>query len=456
MRVPHSPEPVDAPQVGGLPLIDFLARAGGPTVDGEYVHWDKLRRLTPPAGLNHEQWWMAIKLSRQAQYRTLPLTDTSGEPFVYMLPDRVLESLHRIDGHASGWTVAPDEMSLRRTGDRFIVSSLIEEAISSSQLEGASTARAIAANMIRNGRKPRDVHERMILNNFRAMNEIRKIGDGPMTLSALLDLHRTLTANTLDELRDEGRIQAPGDSRVGVYDNDGHILHAPPPAELLPLRLDAMFRFANEDAGAFVHPVVRAIVLHFWLAYEHPFQDGNGRAARSLFYWCMMRRGYWPFEFISISRLLLNAPARYGRAFLETESDGNDLTYFISHQIDVIQRALDDFRVYVEKKLNDAREIERKLKRHAGLNHRQSALLAHAFRHPDAEYTVRSHRMSHNVANATARTDLLRLVESGLLERARIGRRKNAFFPPADIRQRIEALGPSAQQGSAAELPTGD
>ena len=453
MRVPRSPEPVDALQVGGIPLIDFLAQAGGPTVGGEYVHWDKLRRLTPPAGLNHEQWWMAIKFSRQAQYRTLPLNDTSGKPFVYMLPDRVQEALHRIDANASGWIVAPDEMSLRGTGDRFIVSSLIEEAISSSQLEGASTTRAVAANMIRNGRSPKDVHERMILNNFRAMNEI---GDSRMTLPTLLALHRTLTANTLDEVHDEGRIQAPGDSRVGVYDNDGHILHAPPPAELLPMRLDAMFRFANEDAGAFVHPVVRAIVLHFWLAYEHPFQDGNGRAARSLFYWSMMRRGYWPFEFISISRLLLNAPARYGRAFLETESDGNDLTYFISHQIDVIQRALDDFRAYVQKKMNEARDIERKLKRHAGLNHRQSALLAHAFRHPDAEYTVRSHRTSHNVANATARTDLLRLVESGLLERARSGRRKNVFFPPEDIRQRIGALGPPAQHGMAAELRAGD
>ena len=445
MRVPQSPKPVDALQVGGMPLMDFLAQAGGPTVDGEYVHWDKLCRLTPPAGLNYEQWWMAIKFSRRAQYRTLPLNDTSGKPFVYMLPDRVQEALHRIDSNASGWISAPDEMSLRGAGDRFIVNSLIEEAISSSQLEGASTTRAVAANMIRNGRKPRDVHERMIQNNFRAMSEIRKIGDGPMTLPTLLTLHRTLTANTLDEERDEGRIQAPADRRVGVYDNDGHILHSPPPAERLPVRLDAMFRFANEDAGAFVHPVVRAIVLHFWLAYEHPFQDGNGRVARSLFYWCMMRRGYWPFEFISISRLLLNAPARYGRAFLETESDGNDLTYFISHQIDVIQRALDDLRTYVEKKITAAREIERKLKRHAGLNHRQSALLAHAVRHPDAEYTVRSHRMSHNVANATARTDLLQLVETGLLERARIGRRKNAFFPTPDIRQRIQALRPAAQ-----------
>ena len=455
MRVPQSPEPVAAPQVGGMPLIDFLVLAGGPTVDGEYVHWDKLRRLMPPAGLNHKQWWMAIKLSRQAQYRTLPLNDTSGKPFVYMLPDRVHEALHRIDGHASGWLEAPDERSRRDAGDRFIVSSLIEESISSSQLEGASTTRAVAANMIRSGRKPKDVHERMILNNFRAMNEIRKLGNGPMRLPTLVALHRTLTANTLDEVRDEGRIQVPGDSRVGVYDNDGQILHAPPPAELLPVRLDAMFRFANEDAGAFVHPVIRAIVLHFWLAYEHPFRDGNGRAARSLFYWCMLRRGYWPFEGISISRFLLNAPARYGRAFLETESDGNDLTYFISHQIDVIQRALDDFRAYVERKIGEGEEIERKLMRHGGLNHRQSALLAHAIRHPDAQYTVRSHRMSHNVANATARTDLLRLVESGLLERARIGRRKNAFFPPVDIRRRIEHLGSAAQHPSATELRAG-
>ena len=63
-----------------------------------------------------------------------------------------------------------------------------------------------------------------------------------------------------------------------------------------------------EIAGGFIHPMIRSIILHFWLAYDHPFVDGNGRTARALFYWSMLRHGYWLFEFISISQIILKGP----------------------------------------------------------------------------------------------------------------------------------------------------
>ena len=87
------------------------------------------------------------------------------------------------------------------------------------------------------------------------------------------------------------------------------------------------------------HHHIRAIILHFWLAYGHPFVDGNGRTARALFYWAMLHEGYWLFEFISISNILRKAPAQYGLSFLYSETDDNDLTYFIVAQTKVIRRA---------------------------------------------------------------------------------------------------------------------
>lgn len=51
--------------------------------------------------------------------------------------------------------------------------------------------------------------------------------------------------------------------------------------------------------------------LHFMLGYEHPFVDGNGRVARAMFDWAMLRNGYWLFEFISVSRIIRQAPAKY-------------------------------------------------------------------------------------------------------------------------------------------------
>ena len=446
MKLPIAPRPLDellAEHRDHLPKV--VQTAFHPTVNDRYVHWDTLRHLDPPAGLDHEQWWVGIKLSRFGDLRHLPLCDASGRPFTCSLPGRVRDALHRIDRRASGWVGASDQVVNQGVRDRFIINSLIDEAVTSSQLEGASTTRSVAAEMIRAGRRPRDRSERMILNNYRAMQTVRGMKDAPLTLDALLSLHATVTADTLDDSNAAGRMQTPGEERVRVWDRLEHgLLHTPPPAERLPERMDALIRFANQDDanGPFLHPVIRAIALHFWLAYDHPFEDGNGRTARALFYWAMLRDRYWMCEFISISRLLKQAPARYARAFLHTETDGNDLTYFIVHQVEVLLRALDELDAYIAKKIEEARQVERLLRRSTDLNHRQLALLSHAIRHPDGEYTMRSHMTSHRVAYATARADLNRLADLTLLDWRRIGRKTNVFSAPVDLEERIRSLPP--------------
>ena len=446
VKRPRSPQPLEKlldKHRDRLPTV-LMDHVFHPMVDGRYLHWDTLRRLDPPGDLSSEEWWTGIKLSRGSLSRWIPLRDARGRPFRFMLPDSVQEALHRIDSRAGGRIGMTDRVVNRQTRDRFIVDSLIDEAITSSQLEGASTTRAAAARMLRAGRRPRDRSERMILNNYRAMQAVRTMKDSPLTAEAVLTLHVTLTADTLRDPAAAGRLQRPEDDRVEVCDANDQVLYHPPPADQLPDRLGQMVLFANggADDGGFMHPVVRAILLHFWLAFDHPFEDGNGRTARALFYWAMLRHDYRLFEFVSISRFLKRAPAQYARAFLHTETDGNDLTYFIVHQVDVIRRAIDELDTYLETKVRQVQRVERILKRSTDLNHRQLALLAHAVRHPDAEYTTRSHQTSHDIAYATARADLFRLAELGLLDQRRIGRRTHVFRAPPDLEARLESLGP--------------
>ncbi|MBM3457904.1 MAG: Fic family protein, partial [Armatimonadetes bacterium] len=177
-----------------------------------------------------------------------------------------------------------------------------------------------------------------------------------------------------------------------------------------------------ETPGGFLHPIIRSILLHFWLAYDHPFVDGNGRTARTLFYWSARRHGYWLAEFLSISRILHRAPAQYGRAFLHVESDDNDLTYFLLHQVAVLRQAVQDLDDYVTRKVTDLRQAEERLRGMAALNHRQRALITHALRHPQQIYTIQGHRTSHGIVYQTARADLHDLAERGLLERKNRGR----------------------------------
>jgi Fic family protein len=440
MYVDPAPDPEEI--LARLGVDELRAAINGPVGEeptDRYLHWDKLRRLTPPAGLSSEQWWLKIKLARRVVSRLLPLVDVHGEPFGYTLPDVVHRSLHHIDQRGGG-EVAMDEVvtSEREAGRRFLVNSLMEEAIRSSQLEGATTSRVAAKELLRSGREPRDRSELMIANNYRALGLTKEMGS-ELTPESVLELHRVVTQGTLDDPSAAGRLQRPGEDRVAVFDRDEDQtpVHVPPPAQQLPVRLEALCEFANaDDEDRFVHPVVRAILLHFWLAYDHPFEDGNGRTARLLFFWAMHVRGYWLAEYLPISRLIRNAPARYERAFLETETDGGDTTYFLIHQLELIEQAIDDLHAYLQRKIAEQHDAEARLAGFDGLNGRQVALLGHAIRHPDHVYTYDAHAASHRVTHETARSDLADLAGRGLLAR-RPGGRAHRYEPPADLPDRL-------------------
>lgn len=297
--------------------------------------------------------------------------------------------------------------------------------------------------MLRSGRKPRDRSERMIVNNFRVMEHIRELRDEPLSPKIVLAMHRIVSEDTLDDPSAAGRLRR-ADEKVSVMDaQHSLVLHEPPPAAGLPQRLERLCVFANETDGvSFVHPVIRAILLHYMLGYDHPFVDGNGRTARALFYWSLARSGYWLMEYVSISRLLKLAPAQYGRAYLHSETDDNDTTYFILHQLSVIGRAIEALYEYLARKTDEQRSAEQLL-RHAPaladqLNYRQVAILTHALKHPGHAYTVESHRRSHRVTLQTARTDLLALAKLKLLEKGKRGRAL-VFYARSDLRARIES-----------------
>jgi Fic family protein len=447
MKRPHPP-PTDADrQVLGMPrqrLATLLNQAVHSEAQGKYRHWDILRHLKPPTGFSSTEWWGATKLVRRASLKDVPLLATNDESFRYAVTDVIARRLHEIDLGAGGSIGLPDPIVNPQTRSQYVMRSLFQEAVTSSQLEGAATTRAVAKEMIRSGRPPRTRGERMILNNFRTMQRIAEWKERPLDNELIFEMHRMVTQDTLDDPTAAGRLRLPHEQVTVQDDITGEVFHKPPPAEELPKRLEALCAFANagdvdgatDPNGQFIHPAVRSMLLHFWLAYDHPFVDGNGRTARALFYWSMLRRGYWLFEFVSISEIIVKAPAKYALSFLHTETDENDVTYFVIYQSEVIRRAINSLHDYIAKKSKELRALEDTLRHAPDFNHRQQALIGHALRHPGTRYTVAGHQRSHGIVYETARRDLLDLTKAGLLEMRKDGK-AFLFTTPPDLADRV-------------------
>jgi Fic family protein len=415
-----------------------------PMPGGKYLHWDELRRRVAPKGLSHDVWWAAIAMARSSLHQKLPLVDRDDAEFKFATPSPIGMALHHIDRDAAGRNSAFSHAALQADSQRFLMSSLLEEAITSSQLEGAATTRKVAAAMLRSGRKPRDLGERMIFNNYQAMEHLRALKDKKLTPEHILHLHQILTDNTLENPKDAGRLRRSDKIHV-VDQRDNTVLHVPPSHKELPERLQRLCDFANADDNSepFVHPALRAILLHFMVGYDHPFADGNGRTARAVFYWSMARSGYWLMEYVSISHILRKSPAQYMRAYLYTETDHNDTTYFLLHQLQTIRQAIAALYEYVERKAREQKETERMLagspELRGQLNHRQTALINHALRNPGEAYRVDAYQRSHAVVYQTARSDLLSLEALGLLEKSKQGN-AYVFHVPSDLRERLKRL----------------
>lgn len=429
MRIPQSPPTVNFLEDTDL-RDEFLGALANPamaqftsTVNHRYLHWEKMRYYPRPDGISAKTAWMCVQMSRMPHMRNLDISFEEGE-LKFWMPPRHMQWLHIIDKHAGGEIGGRTSLVTGADKERYLVSSLMEEAIASSQLEGAATTRADAKRMLRTQRKPRNKAEQMILNNYHAILEIRELKNEKLSPEMICHIQEVITKDTLELPDAAGRFRTPDDPPVVIADNvSDDVIFTPPIPQVIPNRIEEICEFANDKPDDFIHPVIEAISLHFAMGYVHPFLDGNGRTARALFYWYMLKRGYWLFEYLPISRIFVNAPIQYAKSYLYTETDDGDLTYFINYHLAVIARALRELHSYLEQQQLEVSQASEILQSWPDLNHRQIDLIYDAIKHPRRAYEIKQHSGIHNVTNATSRSDLLGLEEKGLLTKRKSGKK---------------------------------
>ena len=410
-----------------------------PTLIDKYDYWTEFQYKPLPEGLTPDVAWALREIDSLGQRIKTPIKDRRGVSFAYSLTPNAQKILHFIDRGAQASFPIND---LREVDDkkRYLLSSLMEEAIASSMIEGAATTRKEAKEMLLSRRMPHKKAEWMVLNNYTAIRYIKDNIAEPLSKDFLLELHKILTNNTFSEKEkdDSGRFRRPipEDDQVAVYDVDGTMLYQPPNGKEIPQLIDELIAFANTNHNgnetSFIHPVIKAIILHFWIAYIHPFADGNGRVARSLFYWFMLKQGYWIFEYISISRLMLKRSGQYKRAYLYSELSENDLNYFLLFNLSIIERSILAMTRYIKNKEAEQAESRCLFERFPTINLRQRDILINAIKHPNREYTIAKHSALHGIAYATARQDFLSLVDLGLFIK-QLRNKSFIFIPIKDL-----------------------
>jgi len=383
----------------------------------EYVHWDQLRYKKIPNDEKPEYIWALLKVFRNQQYKMLKF---NGWNFPLILLDDSLRKLHLFDKGAAGHLETGLESLNTEGRDRYIISSLMEEAIASSQLEGAATTRKLAKEMLKLRKKPRDYSEKMILNGYSTMQKIVKMKDKKITPEIILELHKEITQDTLKDKKDEGLFRDNNEIVVGDPVIAENIYHRPPDYKKIQTLIDEFCKFASDDTHEFIHPVIKGIILHFLMGYIHPFNDGNGRTARTIFYWYVLTRGYWLFEFMSVSRILLRSKTNYGLAYLYTETDDNDLTYFINFNLSAIEESLHEMEKYISRKQKEQIEAMKLVQGMKDINLRQASILKEFIKNPEKNFVISEIMSTYGVAYDTSRNDLFHLENLGYIKKIKV------------------------------------
>lgn len=435
MKIPENPPDINdfksdkkkvmkmAEYLSNKDFLDFAQKA-----NDKYLYWDEIKYQDIPKDIDLEIAWFAIKLIRNFKSKKIRISNKENFTFDYTILETIQKKLHNFDLNLAG-PLKDESLLPKDERAKSLISSTMEEAIASSILEGALTTRKDAKEMLRKGKTPKTMSEKMVLNNYDTIRYVLELKNIKLTPDIIQTIHKKMTKGTLEDANYEGKFRESNEFKL-MDGLTGEIGYTPPDYKLIPKLIDDYCKFANNDSDShFIHPIIKACILHFLMGYIHPFIDGNGRTARSIFYWYVLSKGYGLFQYMSISRKIEKSLAQYGRAYLYTEKDANDLTYFINYHIRIIDGALDDLKEYMEKQILEKERVN-KLMQLKGyeLNARQMEIVKRISKHPTETITINEIQNMFDVVYETARSDLLDLTEKGFLEKAVVGKKKLIFI----------------------------
>jgi len=224
-------------------FIQFFQRINEP----KYLYWDEAKYKETPKSLTSEEAWFLIRQYRTILSQLTPIRTEKGDRFKWIRLPYVDEFLHKIDVSSGGQIFASMNVLSGSNKQKFISRGILEEAIASSQLEGAHTTRQAAKKMIIEKRVPRNKDEQMILNNYNTIIKIDEVyKNQPLSEELFFELHRILTQKTITK-EEQGRFRKDSDEIVvrGQIASQEYITHVPPKENFVKVEIKRFLTSRN-------------------------------------------------------------------------------------------------------------------------------------------------------------------------------------------------------------------
>ncbi len=401
-----------------------------------YLTWDEFLTQRLPSGLSPLETWNLLGTVTRCMGIEFPVPDLAGNDYWYLRTHEIADTVSRIQClcRADSDLYATLTTSQNR---RVLVRSRIDETLAAAMLDGLEIDEAEAQVLLELERSPRTSVERLVVNTLAAFDHLDDLVNEPFSLELFMHL-RALLLDGVD-MAEIGHATPRLGLMTSEYTDAEVARSAARQAEYISL-------YANHMSGdPHDHPVIRALLLPDMFRFYRPLPDLNSQVGRLVFRLYAMKAGLPVLGVLPLSRVKLRwedgdvSPliSLDRQAYTEAHRhSGTNLTPWATLVVQMTLAALDDTLGFIDRINRRDEELRQLLQLDPELNHRQRSILGRALRNPGAEFRIAYHKTNHRVAYATARADLLELVDKQLLEMHQQGR-AFVFTPVPDLAARL-------------------
>ena len=371
--------------------------------DKSIIDLKKLSYKYPQADMK-----VLIDLFKSSTYKRVPLWDFAGNNAAYM------ENVAQVRMSAVKLLLTP-----QHTSESFGLKAMEDEIAATFTIESIDFSRDSVRKILQ-GLAPADEQENRIYGMKKGLEFIAN----PANVISEENIFALYNMTVGEFLEDENKLEFGNFYRHdAVYIVGQKVEHTGLPHQKLAEYMKQLVEFAREDSP--INDLLKAAVIHFYLAYLHPYFDGNGRMARLIHLWVLRQQGYSSALFVPFSSYIERSRKQYYAAYTLVEENAKisgvlDITPFLVYFIEHVYNKLDSTAPCT----NTLGAFQAALQ--AGcITEKEKALWNFVLSaYGDGEFSTKQlERDFSNAAYATIRGFVLKFEELGLLTAQRYGNR---------------------------------